>query len=84
MSTENQEIADLVKLVVTTLVDNPDAVQVTVRDAGKSLIVEVRVAADDAGKVIGRQGRIVKSLRTLARAASTYRGGKHVEGEVLD
>ena len=84
MSTENQEIADLVKLVVTTLVDNPDAVQVTVRDAGKSLIVEVRVAADDAGKVIGRQGRIVKSLRTLARAASTYRGGKHVEVEVLD
>jgi predicted RNA-binding protein YlqC (UPF0109 family) len=80
----NSQIAKLVTDVVTALVDQPEEVVVAAREEGSSLIIEVRVAADDAGKVIGRQGRIIKSLRTLARAASSFAGGKHVEVEILD
>ncbi|MDR3136032.1 MAG: KH domain-containing protein [Coriobacteriales bacterium] len=84
MSPEDQEVLDLVRLVVAKLVDSPEVVQITGRDSNNALVIEVQVAPDDAGKVIGRQGRIVKSLRTLARAASTHRGGRHVEVEILD
>jgi predicted RNA-binding protein YlqC (UPF0109 family) len=86
MSSEdvNTSIAKLVTDVVTALVDEPEQVVVETREEGTTLIVEVKVAPDDAGKVIGRQGRIIKSLRTLARAASSFAGGRHVEVEVLD
>ena len=46
-------------------------------------MVEIRVAADDAGKVIGRQGRVIKSIRTLARAAA-LKSGKLVDVELID
>jgi predicted RNA-binding protein YlqC (UPF0109 family) len=80
----NASITKLVTDVVTALVDAPDEVVVQAREEGSALIVEVKVAPDDTGKVIGRQGRIVKSLRTLARAASSFAGGRHVEVEILD
>jgi len=77
-------IVEMVRNIVVALVDEPDAVAVSSHDDGSSLVVEVKVAEGDAGKVIGRQGRIIKSLRTLARAASSYAGGKHIEVEILD
>ena len=48
-----------------------------------NIMVEIRVAADDAGKVIGRQGRVIKSIRTLARAAAS-KSGKLVDVELID
>ncbi|GHT79727.1 UPF0109 protein [Actinomycetota bacterium] len=84
MSDETHGIEQLVHSVIIALVDEPDAVEVSSHEEGSSLVIDVKVADGDAGKVIGRQGRIIKSLRTLARAASSYQGGKHIEVEILD
>jgi uncharacterized protein len=72
----------LVELVARSLVDHPDDVDVQVVDGPQMSTIEVRVAADDVGKLIGRGGRIIKAIRTLARAAATG-SGKRVNVEVL-
>ena len=71
-----------VELVARSLVDHPDDVDVQVVDGPQTSTIEVRVAADDVGKLIGRGGRIIKAIRTLARAAATG-SGKRVNVEVL-
>ena len=81
---EDKSIKVLVEQVVTSLVDDPESVTVDEVDEGNTLILNVRVGPDDIGKIIGRQGRGIKSLRTIARAASSYSGGKHIEVEILD
>ena len=81
---EDKNIKQLVEQVVTALVDDPESISVEVVEESSSLTINVRVNPDDIGKIIGRQGRVIKSLRTIARAASTYSGGKHVEVEILD
>ena len=81
---DDKNIEELIRQVVTALVDEPDSVRVDSVDEGGSLVINVHVDPDDIGKVIGRQGRVIKSLRTIARAASTYAGGKHIEVEILD
>ena len=72
----------LVEMLARSLVDHPDAVGVRVVDAPQETVIEVQVAAEDVGKVIGRGGRVIKAIRTLARAAAT-RSGKRVNVEVL-
>jgi len=72
----------LVELVARSLVDHPDDVDVQVVDGTQTSTIEVRVAAEDVGKLIGRGGRIIKAIRTLARAAATG-SGKRVNVEVL-
>lgn len=72
----------LVELVARSLVDHPDAVQVRVVDEPHTTLIEVQVSPDDVGKVIGRGGRVIRALRTLARAAAT-RTGKRVDVEIL-
>jgi predicted RNA-binding protein YlqC (UPF0109 family) len=72
----------LVELVARSLVDDPNAVEVQVVDGPQGATIEVRVAADDVGKLIGRGGRVIKAIRTLARAAATG-SGKRVNVEVL-
>lgn len=62
---------DLVEVVAKALVDNPDEVVVTEKVDGKNIIVELHVAASDMGKVIGKQGRIAKAIRTVVKAASS-------------
>ena len=74
----------LIESIVVSLVDNADAVEVTSREEGYSTIIEIKVAPDDTGKVIGRQGRVIRALRVLARASSSYVGGSHMEVEMLD
>lgn len=81
---DNKSIEELVRQVVTSLVDEPTSVRVESVDEGGTITINVHVDPDDIGKVIGRQGRVIKSLRTIARAASTYAGGKHIEVEILD
>lgn len=71
----------LVRYLVTSLVDDSDSVTVTVSETDESITFEIAVNPDDIGKVIGRQGRIIKAIRTLARAAGTT-GDKQVEVEV--
>jgi predicted RNA-binding protein YlqC (UPF0109 family) len=71
----------LVRYLVTSLVDDPDSVTVTVTESDESITFEITLSPDDVGKVIGRQGRIIKAIRTLARAAGTT-SEKQVEVEV--
>jgi len=72
----------LVRFLVTSLVDDPESVDIAKRATGDSVTYEVSLHPDDVGKVIGRQGRIIKAIRTLARA-SAGTTGEHVDVEVL-
>ena len=74
---------ELVEIIARALVEHPDEVQVTEREDGKDLIVELRVAPSDMGKVIGRQGRIAKAIRSVVKAASS-RMDKKVSVDILD
>ncbi len=60
---------DLVEYLARSLVDRPDDVRVVRSERDGAVVLELHVAAEDAGKVIGRQGRIARALRTLVRAA---------------
>lgn len=62
---------ELVEVIAKSLVDHPDEVVVTENETEKAIVVELKVAADDMGKVIGKQGRIAKSIRTVVKAAAT-------------
>ena len=62
---------ELVEVIARALVDNPDGVVVTERQEGKTTVLEVRVADGDIGKVIGKQGRIAKAIRSVVKAAAT-------------
>ncbi|MDR3170047.1 MAG: KH domain-containing protein [Treponema sp.] len=74
---------DLVEYIVKSLVDDPGAVVVNVVEGEKSTILELKVASDDIGKVIGKHGRIAKAIRTVLLAA-TAKSGKHTVLEILD
>jgi len=73
---------ELVEFIARSLVDNPDDVQVTEIEEENSIIIELRVAPDDMGKVIGKQGKIAKSIRTLTKAAAA-KAGKRVAVEIM-
>jgi len=73
----------LIEYVAQSLVDDPEAVQVReVRNDRNALSLELHVAPDDFGKVIGRQGRVARAMRTLLRAGGT-REGRHTSLEIL-
>ena len=74
---------DLIEYIAKSLVDNPSDVSVNLVEGEKSTILELRVAPDDIGKVIGKHGRIAKAMRTLLQAA-TAKSGKHTVLEILD
>ena len=61
---------ELVEVIAKALVDNPDEVSVTETENEKAIVLELRVAQSDIGKVIGKQGRIAKAIRTVVKAAS--------------
>ncbi|WP_167957000.1 KH domain-containing protein [Anaerosporobacter faecicola] len=62
---------ELVEVIATSLVDHPEEVVVTENETDKAIVVELKVAADDMGKVIGKQGRIAKAIRTVVKAAAS-------------
>ena len=64
-------LKDLVEHIVKKLVDKPEAVQVTEISGEQATIIELRVASEDLGKVIGKEGRTARSIRTLVHAAAT-------------
>ena len=84
MSEQTENIVGLVEAIVLPVIEFPDDLEISAsEDEDGSILVEMRVNEEDAGKVIGRQGRIIKSIRTLARAAAA-RSGAQVDVELLD
>lgn len=74
---------ELVEYVAKSLVDHPEAVQVRTVEGDKSIIFELKVDPADMGKVIGRQGKIARAIRTVVKTAGG-RTGKLVHVEILD
>ena len=71
---------DLLEFLARSLVDDPDAVQVTESSDSRGVSLSLTVAPDDMGKVIGRSGRTARAIRTVVRAAATRKGiGAHVD-----
>lgn len=65
---------EVLEYVARHLVDEPDEVEVTAVEGDRSVILQLRVAPDDMGKVIGKRGRTARALRSLLRAAGTHQG----------
>ena len=74
---------ELVEVIAKALVDDPDSVVVTEREERKTTVLEVRVADSDMGKVIGKQGRIAKAIRSVVKA-SAAKEDKKVIVDILD
>lgn len=74
---------DLIEYIATSLVDHPEQVRVTVLEGEQSTILELKVAKEDLGKVIGKQGRTAKALRAILAAASS-KAGKRTTLEILE
>lgn len=64
----------LIEYVARALVSSPDDVRVAEVPSGRLTLYEISVAEDDVGKIIGRQGRVIRALRTLAKAGATRQG----------
>ncbi len=73
---------ELVKYIAQTLVEHPESVEVIEKDGPESVILELHVSPEDMGKVIGRQGRIAKAIRTVVKAA-TAKNDKPVFVEII-
>lgn len=74
---------ELLEFLARELVDEPDQVEVTEAEDDRGLLLSLRVAPDDMGKVIGRGGRTARALRSIVRAAGT-RAGVHAAVEIVD
>ncbi|SDK44479.1 KH domain-containing protein [Natronincola ferrireducens] len=75
-------MGQLVEIIAKALVDHPEEVVVTEVEGNQSIIVELKVAPEDMGKVIGKQGRIAKAIRTVVKAAAT-KENKRVIVEII-
>ena len=74
---------ELVRIIATSLVDHPDQVEVTETESDEQITVELKVAPEDMGKVIGKQGRIAKSIRTVVRAAAAAKDDRKVVVDIV-
>lgn len=74
---------ELVEVIAKALVDDPDSVVVTEREDKKATVLEVKVADSDMGKVIGKQGRIAKAIRSVVKAAAAKEDKKGIV-DILD
>ena len=74
---------EMLKSIVKYVVDNPDAIEVTKHQEDKTTTLELRVAPEDIGKVIGRQGKMAKAIRTLMKAYAT-KEGKKINVDIMD
>lgn len=83
MTRTGADTEGLVRYLVTSLVDTPEAASIERVDEGSTVTFKVSLDPSDVGKVIGRGGRIIKAIRTLARAAGSTEG-LQVEVDVLD
>ena len=76
------DTTQLVTYLVHALVDDPDNVSIVEKRTGSDVLYEITVATEEVGKLIGRQGRIVKAIRTIARAAGST-ADSHVDVEII-
>jgi len=74
---------ELVEILAKALVDHPESVEVTSHEDEYATIIELRVASEDMGKVIGKQGRIAKAVRTLVKASAARAGAKKVIVDIV-
>ena len=74
---------ELVEVIAKALVTSPEEVSVTEREEGNTLVIELKVADNDMGKVIGKQGRIAKAIRSVVKAASS-KDDRKVVVEIMD
>ena len=75
-------MGELVEYIAKSLVDNPEEVSVNEIEGSKSVIIELRVSQEDMGKIIGKQGRIAKAIRTVIKAAA-IKENKRVVVEII-
>lgn len=64
----------LVEYIAKSLVDEPDEVEITVREEGTNIYIELRVAPNDAGRIIGKDGRVANAIRSLVRSVGSRDG----------
>ena len=76
-------LKDLLEYLAKALVDDPDSVHVDAVETETTIVLELTVAKEDVGKVIGKQGRIARALRTIVKA-SAMRDGKRAIVEIVD
>jgi len=76
-------VKELVRIIATSLVDHPEQVEVTETENSEQITVELKVAPEDMGKVIGKQGRIAKSIRTVVRAAAAAKDDRKVVVDIV-
>ena len=74
---------DLVEYLAKALVDSPDQVRVNQREDEDTIIIELRVMSEDMGKVIGKQGRIAKSIRSLVKASASQDERKRIAVDIM-
>jgi predicted RNA-binding protein YlqC (UPF0109 family) len=77
-------LRDLLEYLAREIVDDPDAVEVTETTDERGVLLTLRVAQDDMGKVIGRGGRTARALRTVVKAAGLRAGVRHTHVEIAD
>ena len=75
-------MGELVEFIAKSLVDNPEEVSVNEVEGSQSVIIELKVAEEDMGKIIGKQGRIAKAIRTVVKAAA-IKENKRVVVEII-
>ena len=76
-------IKDLVEYLAKSLTEHPDQVLVSQREEEDAIIIELKVLSEDMGKVIGKQGRIAKSIRTLVKAAAGQDERKKIAVDII-
>jgi uncharacterized protein len=74
VSREDNAMKELLDAIVRPLVSDPDAIVISQLDQGHTLVLELRVAPEDMGKVIGKQGRRAQAIRTIIKARATRQG----------
>ncbi|MDR0459594.1 MAG: KH domain-containing protein [Coriobacteriales bacterium] len=84
MMAENpRDAVSLVSVIINSLVDDVDQVEIRASEESDSLLIEIVVASDEISKVIGRNGRVIKAIRTLTRASAALDGIDRVDVEII-
>ena len=76
-------VKEMLTYIVSNLVEKPEEIQINILDNGNSVTLQLRVAAEDMGRVIGRQDRIAKEIRTIIKTVA-QRTGEKVTVEIVD
>ena len=81
---EGSTLSDVLEYIAREIVDEPDAVEVTEEPDDRGVVLTLRVAKDDMGKVIGKGGRTARAIRTVVKAAGIRAGVRHTHVEIAD